>query len=435
MKRKLLLILWGVVCFLYLFSCRKEYQKTRNGAMMKFYSINKDNEKPKIGDVVVIDIIQTIGDSIIFNSSTDYKQAIEIEVKEPSFVGDIMCGILNMHVNDHAEMVFAVDSIFISMGVDTPDFIKAGTLMKVDIVLKSIIPEKIYNEKRQHELENRKAIEDSLLTVYYTGNYKITKDGLIIVDLNKGSGRNAKSGDIMKVYFIIQKVDGDTLFDFYDDEPYELVYGDKALGEGFCEALGMVTKGGNAQFVIPSSLAFGSKGFEGVILPYTPLYLYLKVIDIMTSDEYEAKEKTLKEKEKADNLEKLRNESDIITKYVTNNNITVKPSLTGLYYLEKNAGEGESVDVGDIVTINYRIYNIDEVLIESSYEAGVPLSFIYGNDEMIPGIEEAVGKMKVGGRSRIIVPSSLGFGEVAIDKNLPAYSTLIIDLELVDLKK
>lgn len=431
MQRKLSLILLCVVCCLYLSSCRKEYQKMRNGAMMKFYSVNKNNEKPGIGDIVTIDLIQSIGDSII----TD-RQAVEIEVKEPYFVGDMMCGILNMHVDDHAEMIFAVDSMFISMGVDIPDFIKPGTLMKIDIVLKSIIPEEIYNAERQRELEDRKAIEDSLLAVYYDDNYTITEDSLIIVNLNKGSGRNANTGDIMKVYFTMQTIDGDTLLSFRDnDEPYPLVYGDKSLGEGFYEALGMVHENGDARFIIPSSLAFGKEGFKGVILPYTSFNLYLKVVDIMTSDEYEVEEKALKEKEERDNLERLKNESDMIIKYVTDNNITVKPSLTGLYYLEKNAGNGESVDTGNTVTINYCIYNINEVLVESSYEAGVPLSFIYGNNEMIPGIEEAVGKMKVGGKSRIIVPSSLGFGDVAINKNLPAYSTLIIDLELVDLKK
>ena len=81
----------------------------------------------------------------------------------------------------------------------------------------------------------------------------------------------------------------------------------------------------------------------------------------------------------------------------------------------------------------YVIYNIDNMMIESSYEYGEPIPFIFGEKQMIPGIEEAVGYMKVGGKARIIVPSQLGFGDIKIDENLPANSTLIIDLELVDL--
>ena len=74
-------------------------------------------------------------------------------------------------------------------------------------------------------------------------------------------------------------------------------------------------------------------------------------------------------------------------------------------------------------------------MIESSYDYNQPIPFVFGQNQMIPGIEEAVGYMKVGGKSRIIVPSQLGFGNIKIDDNLPANSTLIIDLELVDLQR
>ena len=63
------------------------------------------------------------------------------------------------------------------------------------------------------------------------------------------------------------------------------------------------------------------------------------------------------------------------------------------------------------------------------------LKLVYGNNEMVPGIEEAVGNMRVGGKATIIVPSVMGFGDIAIDKDLPAYSTVIFDLELIDVQK
>ena len=86
-------------------------------------------------------------------------------------------------------------------------------------------------------------------------------------------------------------------------------------------------------------------------------------------------------------------------------------------------------------TAYYKInqFDINNNLIESSLEYGQPIPFVYGENQMIQGIEEAVGYMKVGGKSRIIVPSNLGFGDIKIDENLPANSTLVIDLEFVDL--
>lgn len=63
------------------------------------------------------------------------------------------------------------------------------------------------------------------------------------------------------------------------------------------------------------------------------------------------------------------------------------------------------------------------------------MQFVYGAGEMVPGIEEALANMRVGGKATIIVPSTMGFGDVAIDKELPANSTVIFDLELIDVQK
>ena len=112
----------------------------------------------------------------------------------------------------------------------------------------------VLEEELRNEMVLRKLEETELLAQYYNDNkYSITKDSLIIVDINKGNGKYAKAGSIMKVYFTFQTHAGDTLLDFTSGKPYELVYGDMALGQGFYEALGLVSKGGDGEFVIPSS--------------------------------------------------------------------------------------------------------------------------------------------------------------------------------------
>ena len=280
----------------------------------------------------------------------------------------------------------------------------------------------------------RKAAEDSLLTSYINNDrYKITEDSLIIVDIKKRNGEFAKAGNIMKVYFTFQILEGDTLLDFTCGKPYELVFGDMALGQGFYEGLSLVSKGGEAEFIIPSSLAWGREGFQDVILPYTTFKFNVKVVDIMTSEEYENEQKSIQEKEQKENAQRLKDEPEKIAKYLKDNNINVNPTSSGLYYIEKEAGNGEFPQVGNLVEVHYSIYDINNNLIESSLDYGQPIPFVYGKNQMILGIEEAVGYMKVGGKSRIIAPSNLGFGDIKIDENLPANSTLVIDLELVGL--
>lgn len=430
--KKLTLI---ALALLSLFSCNREYKKTENGALMKFYEVNKNNEMPEIGDLVLVDVTQKIADSVLFSSET-IGEPFEVLIEEPSFVGDFMCALMSMHLNDHASLVFPLDSMFLSIGEQVPDFVESGTMTEMDIVLKEIIKKEVLEEELRNELISRKNAEVAVLEPYYNDdNCTITEDSLIVLNINKGNGKFAKAGNIMKVYFTFNTLEGDTLLDFTTGKPYELVFGDMALGQGFYEALGLVGKGGKAEFIIPSSLAFGSEGLQDAILPYTPFGLKLEVIDIMTSDEYEAEQKAIKEKEDVDNAKRLKEEPKRIAKYIKDNNITEKPQPSGLYYIEKQAGDGDSVQDGDLVAVHYSIYNLDNQLIESSYDYGQPLPFVYGGDQMIAGIEEAVGYMRVGGKARIIVPSRLGFGDITIDESLPANTPLVIDLEFVDLQR
>lgn len=402
---------------------------------MKFYTVNKENAKPEIGDLVLVDVTQKIADSVLFSSEL-IGEPFEVLIEEPSFVGDFMCALMSMHLNDHASLLFSLDSMFLSIGEQVPEYIDKGTMTEMDIVLREIVKKDVLEEEYRNELILRKNEEMSALSSYYNDNkYYITEDSLIVLNINKGNERYAKAGNIMKVYFTFQTLDGDVLLDFTTGKPYELVFGDMALGQGFYEALGLVSKGGSAEFVIPSSLAFGSEGFYDAILPYTPFKLNLEVVDIMTSNEYEAEQKLIQEQEDAESAKRLKDESKRIAKYVKDNNITVKPQISGLYYIETEAGNGDSVQIGDLVAVHYSIYNIENQLVESSYDYGQPLPFVYGDNQMIAGIEEAVGYMKVGGKSRIIVPSRLGFGDVKIDDNLPANSALIVELELVDLQR
>jgi FKBP-type peptidyl-prolyl cis-trans isomerase len=417
------------------FSCKNDYKRTENGALMKFYKVNKTNETPQVGDLVIVDVTQKVADSILFSSEM-YGEPFEIVVEEPSFVGDIMSALLSMHVEDHASLIFTIDSMFLSIGEQLPPYIEPGTITEMDIVLKDIVRKDELENQIREEMIMRKAMENSMLSSYYSDNkYEITEDSLIIVKLNRGNGDLPKPGNIMKVYFTFQTLEGDTLLDFNIGKPYELVFGDMALGQGFYEGLSLVSRGGDAEFVIPSSLAWGSEGFQDAILPYTPFKLSLKVIDVMTSDEYEAEQKMIQEKESAENAKRLKEEPQRIAKYLKDNNINIEPKESGLYFIETFGGNGDSVQNGDMVSVHYSIYNVDNKLIESSYDYNQPIPFIYGENQMIPGIEEAVGYMKVGGKSRIIVPSQLGFGDIKIDENLPANSTLIIDLELVDLQR
>lgn len=440
MKIKLPYILIGVITLI-LSSCGnnafKGFDKLEDGTRMKFYRVDNQKKMPKIGDVVLIEINQYYGDSLGFSTMEEYGEPMRYEVSEPSFVGDIMAALLNMHVDDSATVAFIIDSLCIkAYGMESvPDYLTPGMPVYADIHLVDVIPAEQLEKERQQELLDRKNNDQALLAPYYADkNNKITDDGLIILNITSKSGKKAVEGDILKIYFSLTTLDGDTLLYLFDNEPIAVSCGDQALGAGFDEAMRLLTLGGNGSFVIPSALAFDSVGLENSIEPYTSLRLDVKMVDIMTLKQFEDEQKRLAEIEKEEAQKRLDEEPAKIEAFVKDHNVHVNPTASGLYYLEILEGTGAVADTGDIVSIHYNLYNIEDKLIESSFE-GEPLRFVFGKGEMVPGIEEAIGYMKLGGKATIIVPSTLGFGNVAIDDDLPANSTVIFDIDFVDLQK
>lgn len=437
MKR---LPLYFLTLFVILCSCNKSgfkgFKKMDNGAYMKFYCVNKDGDKPVLGDHVYISFNESIGDSLIYASDWNDVPGNEIEIYEPTFVGDMMAGLMNMHVGDSASVAFVVDSMCIkTLGMDAvPNYLNSGMPVYIDIRLDSIVKAEVVKARYEEYLSIRKQNDEDMLAMYYSDeNNTITNDGLIITGV-KGKGRAPRDGEILKINFSFVTLQGDTLLDFFNREPVTVIYGDSYLGEGFTEAMRYVPEGGEGHFMLPSSLAFDSEGLEDYIEPYTSFFLNVKNIDIMTVDEYEEDEKKLKDAEEAENQRRLAEEPANMAKFIKEHNVNVAPSETGVYYLEIKTGTGDKPEEGDMVSVYYNMYNIADKLVDSNY--GIePLSFVYGSGEMVPGIDEAMGKMRVGGKATIIVPSAMGFGDIAVDKDLPANSIVVFDLELVEVLK
>ena len=92
-------------------------------------------------------------------------------------------------------------------------------------------------------------------------------------------------------------------------------------------------------------------------------------------------------------------------------------------------GTGATAAAGDVVSVHY-ILSLNNSVLESSYQAGNPITFQLGVGAVIPGFERGVLGMRVGGRRRVVVPPSLGYGNQPRG-SIPANSTLTFEIELV----
>jgi FKBP-type peptidyl-prolyl cis-trans isomerase len=88
--------------------------------------------------------------------------------------------------------------------------------------------------------------------------------------------------------------------------------------------------------------------------------------------------------------------------------VVLKPS--GLYYIELIAGTGISPVDGDTVVIRGRGMYLDYVEFSSNLSNNTADKFVVGAGDKIKGIEEGVKYIKVGGKARLLTPSSLAYG-------------------------
>ncbi|HVP01896.1 MAG TPA: FKBP-type peptidyl-prolyl cis-trans isomerase [Solirubrobacteraceae bacterium] len=96
-------------------------------------------------------------------------------------------------------------------------------------------------------------------------------------------------------------------------------------------------------------------------------------------------------------------------------------------------GKGTPAKAGDQVSVQYVgvLYNNGKEF-DSSWKRGKPFGFTLGAGQVIPGWDQGVVGMKVGGRRRLIIPADLAYGAQGQPPTIPPNSALIFD---VDLKK
>lgn len=399
---------------------------------MKFYTVNKDGQQPRLNDEVTFEMAQFFNDSLLFTTAGD--EPMSLVLQKGDFIGDVPDALLMMHVGDSACMVVSVDSVFTTMlGMEEVPEEYVGKPIYYDLKLLSIKPFEELEAERKVMMDSLKQAEEAFLSPLREAN-TVTESGLIVMEVT-GKGKLAKMGDYVDFNFTMCGPEGDTIMNSFGVEAVEMQYGEEFIGKGFNEALGMVPEGGTMRFVIPSALAFDSAGYEKFIHPYMPLVVRLQMNSVMDKEAYSQKQAALEAEKEAERERMTALESRQIEEYIKANGITEEPTETGLYIIRQEEGQGEVAKWGDEVSVHYIMSNLNGDELESTYNYGQPLTFQLGKEMSLPGMEEALMTMAPGAKVTLVSPSALAFGDYEVDKDLlPAYSPLVIELELVGVK-
>jgi FKBP-type peptidyl-prolyl cis-trans isomerase FkpA len=109
----------------------------------------------------------------------------------------------------------------------------------------------------------------------------------------------------------------------------------------------------------------------------------------------------------------------------------VKKTTGGVLYKVEKAGTGKAPTNTDTVVVNYKGTLVDGTEFDNSYKRGEPLSFRL--DGVIPGWTEGLKEVRKGGKIELVIPPDQAYGKTGVP-GIPANSTLIFEVELLDIK-
>jgi peptidylprolyl isomerase len=222
-----------------------------------------------------------------------------------------------------------------------------------------------------------------------TGETVTTSSGLQYIEKVAGTGAAPVAGNFVAVHYTGALEDG-TKFDSSLDRGDPLVFqlGRGQVIDGWDEGIASMKVGGQRRLIIPPELAYGESGAGGgVIPPNATLIFDVELVDIP--------------------------------------NTAIE---------EVEIGSGEVAQFGDVVSVHYTGTLDDGTKFDSSLDRGQPIQFQLGRGQVIPGWEQGIMGMQVGGKRKLTIPPIMGYGAHGSGP-IPPDATLHFDVELVEIQK
>jgi len=134
-------------------------------------------------------------------------------------------------------------------------------------------------------------------------------------------------------------------------------------------------------------------------------------------------------------------EIKVIEKYLSEKKITAQKTPSGAFVEVINPGTGNKIDSGKYISAKYTGTSWSGKKFDSNVDTAFghtqPLSFVVGSTgpgSMIKGFDEGVRFLGLGGKAKVYIPSSLGYGGNPNSPLIKPYENLIFDIEIIDIK-
>ncbi len=266
-------------------------------------------------------------------------------------------------------------------------------------------------------------------------DYKISSSGVKYNVYGKGNGQKVMPGQWIKLHYSASVGDS-MLVDTYSRIPAYGQY-DSTMKDthDFIDFLGELKVGDSVVF-LRSVDTLQKRGY----LQFNDVFKTGQVIKgaVTILAVFPSQEAVMEDQKKESALEKDREVAGF-EQYLKDKKIDgyIK-TPSGIFIKIEKQGDGPKVDSGMTVVVNYtgtlKNGTTFDTNLDSAFGHVAPLEFVVGTAGVIAGWDEAVTYFNKGGKGKVFIPAMLGYGASAQGEKLPAFSDLVFEMEIMDLK-
>ena len=277
--------------------------------------------------------------------------------------------------------------------------------------------------------------------------FKETDNGLYYkFHIQNKDAKKAQLGDI--IVGEINFRNADSILSSTKGVPQRILRVDSVKFKGdFNEGLLLMGIGDSATFIVSADSLYKGMKLPPFFKTGDMCYFDIKIKELVSKADFEKERNEAMANQQKMIEEAKTNEPKELEKYLSDNKIKVKPTESGLYFIEIKKGAGAKAEKGKKVKVNYTGKLTNGNIFDTSVEAEAknanvynekrlyePFEFTLGEGQVIPAWDEAISMMKVGGKAKLVIPSKLGYGERGAGNAIPPCAVLVFEVELIAVK-
>jgi len=268
---------------------KNRVQVTGNGLKYQIHEQAQGTRKGKVGDIMTLHLTLMNNKDSVLRDTHKEGAPFQMLLQVPPFKGSYEEGLTLLGKGDSATFYVSSDSLFTRAMQPLPPGVVKGTDIGIAVKVINVQSEDEYKKTQAAEMEKQKGVDAKIIESYVaknglTGKTQKTELGVYYVVTQPGAGPTPTRGDAVQVHYTGKLLNG-KVFDSSRSNPQsggkpaQFQVGVGMVIPGWEEGVMKMHKGEKATLIIPSTLAYGPRGNQG-IAPNSVLLFDIELLDI-----------------------------------------------------------------------------------------------------------------------------------------------------------